>query len=111
MAIRAGRLRHLVTIQSQATAQDAYGAAVRAWSDLATVWAEIAPLTGRELWAAQQTAATTTHRVTMRHHPDVTSACRLQFGSRIFGIDSVLNPEERGERLVLLCTEGIGDGG
>ena len=111
MAIRAGRLRHRVTIQGQTTAQDSYGEAVRTWADIASVWAEIAPIAGRELWAAQQTQATTTHRITLRYRSDLTQSCRLLFGTRIFGIDSIISPEEAGERLVVLCTEGPTDGG
>lgn len=111
MTIHAGRLRHQVTLQSQDTAQDSYGDAVRSWVDLATVWAEVRPLSGRELWAAQQTQATTTHQVMTRYLAGVTSSCRVKYGSRVFAIDAVLNPDERNERLVLLCTEGPSDGG
>ena len=111
MTLRAGKLRHQVVIQAQDTTQDSYGDAVRSWEDVATVWAEVRPLSGRELWAAQQTQATTTHQVVLRYLDGVTSSCRVKYGTRLLGIDAVLNPDERNERLVLLCTEGASDDG
>lgn len=112
MAVRAGRLRHRVTVQSQATVQNAYGEGVRSWSNVAEVWAEVSPISARELFAAAQAQATTTHRITIRYRNDVTASCRVKFGTRYFAIDGVMNPDERNDRLLLLCTEGlVEDGG
>lgn len=107
----AGVLRHQVTLQSQSTAQNSYGEAVRTWADLGTVWAQVSPVSARELFAAAQAQATTTHQITIRYRSDVTASCRVKFGSRYFAIDGVLNPDERNWRLVLLCTEGASDDG
>lgn len=109
--MRAGVLRHRVTVQRQVITRNAIGEAVRGWEDLATVWAGILPISGREFWAASQVNATTTHRVIMRALDGIDTSCRIVFGARYFGVDAVINPAERGQRIELMCTEGIGDGG
>lgn len=108
--MKAGLLRHQVTLQSPAGARDAVGERITTWTDVATVWARIQPLSARELFAAAQAHAATTHRVTIRHSIDVAAidaAWRVQFGSRVFVVDGVRNIDERNREIELLCTEGL----
>lgn len=44
MAIQAGKLRHKITIRRETTTRDEYGSEIKTWTDLATVWASIDPL-------------------------------------------------------------------
>lgn len=105
MGLAAGRLDKRVTLQSATTARDGHGQPLETWSDIATVWAAIDPIRGREYFAAQQFAAETTHKVTIRHRSGISPKNRVLFGSRVFRIESVINPHERGERLELMCVE------
>lgn len=100
--MRAGQLRHRVTIQRPT--EDINGGATT-WSDVETVWASIAPIAGREYFAAQQVQSDVTHRVRMRYGPTVTTKDRLTFGVRHFDIRTVLNRDERNRELELLCIE------
>ena len=106
-ALKAGRLRHRVTLQSAADTADGGGGFTTVWSDVATVWASIEPLKGRERLFAQQLESPVSHRVTLRHRSGVTTAMRVKFGSRILNIRSVINAEERDRALELLCEEGV----
>ena len=103
---RIGRLRHRVLLQAPAGAADGGGGTVAAWSDVATVWAAIAPLTGRERVQAEQVAARASHRVTIRWRAGVTAAMRLSMGARAFAIRAVLDPDGRRRWLELACEEG-----
>ena len=47
-AISAGQLNHRIRIQQPTTVKDALGAPTQVWADVATVWADIQPLSGRE---------------------------------------------------------------
>jgi SPP1 family predicted phage head-tail adaptor len=106
--MRAGWMRHRVTIQARTAAQDGYGERQPAWADVATVWASVEPLRGREYLEGRQEQADISHRVAMRHRPGVSPAMRLQLeGGRVLVIESVINPLERGERLELMCRELI----
>ena len=105
MTVIAGRLNKRVTLQSASSARDGHGQPIGTWSDVATVWAAIEPIRGREYFAAQQVSAETTHRVTIRYRSGVSPQWRVAFGSRTFRIESVINPLERNERIELMCVE------
>jgi SPP1 family predicted phage head-tail adaptor len=105
-----GKLRHRITIQEESRAADSGGGYTNTWTNLATdptVWAAIEPLRGREFLQARQLHDAVTHRVTIRHRSDVTAGMRLLRGSRAFNIRSVIDKDERGRWLELMCEEGV----
>ena len=114
LAKPAGRLRKRITIQKRApTAPNEFGEAVPLWGDLCMVWGEVTPLSGRELYAAQQIVPEVSHRVDIRHPgtlaPNLGPDYRLTLygGTRVMNILSVLNMEERNTTVTMLCTEPV----
>ena len=105
----AGTLNHQVAIIGlDSSSVNARGEPTLAPTTLATVWANIRPLTGRELFTAQQRAAEVTHFITMRHPGlTVTPEMKLTYGSRTFDILSVLNLEEMNVTLQILAKEHL----
>ncbi|HZP33965.1 MAG TPA: phage head closure protein [Candidatus Acidoferrales bacterium] len=108
ISLEAGKLRHLISILQVAPAQDSFGGVS---TDQATetiyarVWANVETLTGRELYAAQQKVSQVTHRITMRYMPGIVARMNIGFGTRLFQIQAVENPDERPHVLILLCIE------
>ena len=111
--MRAGNLRHQITLQSPQTTRDSVGEQTLAFTTVATVPAEVSPISGREQFLAAQRQASTTHLVTIRYSPDVASlnaTWRVLFGTRVFSIDAPpRNIDERNIMLELQCTEGLRD--
>jgi SPP1 family predicted phage head-tail adaptor len=70
-------------------------------------WAWIRPLSGRELWQAQQVQPQVTHKVTIRFRTGVTPAMKVRYAGRDLNIFAVLNLEERDEQLELQCFEKV----
>lgn len=105
--MRAGKLRHKITIESKSNAQDAYGALVETWSTYATAWASIEPLTGREYFEQGKVSSEVTTRIRIRHISGVTNLMRVKFETRIFIIVTVINIDERNKEYVLMCKEVI----
>lgn len=103
--MRAGKLRHRIKIQQLTGSDDEFGEPLEAYSDWAVVWANVAPLSGREMWQAKQVEATTTHQVEMRYLAGVDAKMRILHGTRVLQIDSVVNVDERNRRMLLQCTE------
>ena len=103
--MRAGRLRHRITIQSVGSTYDDYGDLSDSWSTLATVWAGIKPLTGKEENIAEELSGVITHSIVVRYRTGVTANNRIQFGSRVFQIESLRNWDERNIFLELLAKE------
>ncbi len=105
--LRSGKLRHLIEIERPFTTHDPEGYARKEWQLLAKTWASIEPIKGEEYFAAAAVQAATTHRVTMRVLPSITVKPwdRLVFKGRILEIEAVMDTEERGRELELLCKE------
>lgn len=111
--MRTGKLRHRIDIQRYTVIENELGDQLEYWDTIAYAWAAIEPISGQEFWEAARIAAEVTHKVTMRL-PGVTikqvsPADRIAFGSRILEIESILDIEERGRELVLLCKENLAD--
>lgn len=105
--MRIGRQRHRATIERSTETRNAVGEVIRTWSLFAERWMAIEPLTGRELWNAQQVQPDVTHRVRMRQLDGVTTDMRIDFNGRILHIRQVLDREERGIEQELLCVERV----
>lgn len=102
-----GSLRRRVTLQTETRVSDEAGGYTSGWSDVATVWAEITPLSGQERYAARRIEARATHRARLRYREGVTSSMRLAHDGRIFNIRAVLDRSEAGRWLELLAEEGV----
>ncbi len=100
-----GRLNRRVTLQSQTVEQDAVGQAKLVWSDVATVWAAIWPLRGKELYAAQQANSEIEVRIRIRYISGVKPTMRALCSGRVFEILYVIDPDLRHVTLDLMCRE------
>jgi len=105
MPLAAGKLRHRVAIQTESSSVDTYGEPTHSWTTNETVWASIEPTSGNEVDIGEGQAGIITHRIFIRYTAKASPKKRLLFGSRVFGIVSVLNHEERNEFLELRCKE------
>ena len=103
--MRAGRLRHRITVQSVGSTYDAYGDLSDSWSTLASVWASISPISGREEDIASELSGVVTHSIRVRYRSGISEQNRIQFGSRVFQIESVRNWNERNVYLEILAKE------
>lgn len=99
-------MRHKVSLLNPAKSQAGTGQEIRDYPAAeGTIWARIEYLTGREAEIAQQISAESTHKITIRYNADVTPESRIQFGTRIFEIVAINNPEEKNEQQILTCKE------
>lgn len=109
--MRSGQLRKRVIIQRDtgATVNDS-NEPIPDWTTLATRWAKVMPVSGKELIVAQQQKGQTMHKVTLRYGADIadlSSADRITIGSRVLHISSVINEGERNKEFTVLCTEDV----
>jgi len=101
------RLRQKLMLQKEVQTPDTAGGYVRSWEDIAEVWAEIEPVSGRERLFAMQQESAVTHRLRLRSRTDVDASQRLVSEERIFYIRYV-TPIKNGELLELLAEERAG---
>ena len=104
--MRAGLLRHRVTIQEKGTVErNSYGEEVITWAEVDTVWGSVEPLLGKEFLAAKREGAEVTTRIRIRYRSGITPTMRVVWGSHTYDIESVVEVEGRGRELQLMCRE------
>lgn len=87
--MRAGQLKHSVTIEQATEAISAGGAVSRTWSTFAAVRAAIEPRTGREYSAMFQQFADLSVMFTVRGGIDINEKMRIVHDGRYFDILSI----------------------
>jgi putative phage head-tail adaptor len=100
-----GKLRHRITLLRQVNEVNDYGASTQTWKRVATVWANVRPLSGREYFSAQQVQSEITTQIWLRYIEGIKPTMKVKFGEREFEILSVLNIQERDVSLQLMCKE------
>ena len=108
--MRAGLLRHRLTIESFSGSQDSLGYTDQGdtnWSTVTTVWGSVSPLRGNEVHRNDQQYADATHKIWIRAYDGLTTAHRFKFGSRVFGIIAILDTDERGIQQEIMVKEAV----
>ena len=107
--MKAGQLRHRVTLQAVTDGVGTAGGPTETWADLATVWAAVEPVLNRvdstEYQSAQQVEAQALTRIRIRYRAGLTPKHRVLWGARVFNILVVNNVDERNIELHLMCRE------
>lgn len=105
--MQSGKLRTLLTLNQKSVTQNASGEDVVTWAELGTYYADIHPLTGREVDQVGQRWAEAQFRVTARVRSDITIQRADQFiwGSRTLDILGVEDVDQRGRELLIYAKE------
>ena len=110
--MRAGKLRHRVTLQAPGLTQDPVsGEMVPGWTDFASVWASIEPLSARDFIAAQAGQSKITARIVVRYREGILPTMRILHRDKVYAIQAPLPDAHSGlEYLTLPVSEGVSDG-
>jgi len=106
MALEAGDLDRRIRIERATTATDAFGEEIKTWVELATVWAQVVPLGGREFFEARQVNATQTTRFRIRYRADITREMRVIYDGLTYGIEAA-EEDRRFDRLEALLITAV----
>lgn len=102
MALRAGLLDRRVALERRIDVTDDSGQAIDHFVRVATVWARVEPLAGREGFGQQQFVATGDLRFTIRWRNDVTPLHRIVHGGVPYDVVSVA-ADGRHEALLIVA--------
>jgi len=114
--MQAGQLRKRIELQQRSSSQDDYGQQLTSWTTLFSTWAAIEPVSGAQLDRARSIYNETSHRVTLRWRAQLNDikqvgSYRVLYAGRVFDVGASMNQDERNRTVVLLCAEGINQGG
>lgn len=97
-----GKLNRRIVIQAPITSQDANGEPVAGWTMVATVWASIEDITGREYLAAAGTQNPVQTKIAIRYRAGIVPAMRVLDGETAYNIEAVLGQDRIS--LLLMCS-------
>ena len=103
------QLRQRITIEEPTETPDGAGGYTTSWSTLTSIWAHIEPLSrssGNERFVEGQLQDRTRWRIAIRYRDDITPKMRAVYGSRLFNIRAVIDPDGMQRELVLIAEEG-----
>jgi len=106
--MQAGELNKRIILQYTTKVPDGMGSftETETWTDAATVWAAIWPLSVNERIMSKQLSGELTHRIRIRYRRGIRTSHRIKFGERYFNIDGPpINPNERNEYLDIMAKE------
>lgn len=90
MSVRAGQLRHYITIQKPGSGVDSWGQPLDAWVDHASVWAYIRHLSGSESIKADVPTSIVKASIRIRWRTDVDAGMRVAHGATVYEIEAIL---------------------
>lgn len=108
--MRAGELRHVISIQEPTETADGAGGVTTTWSTkYSRVRAAIWPLRGDERVEAMKLEHELTHRVRIRYQSGITAKMRIYWAdrSRYLRITDIFSPDERNISLEIMATEEV----
>ena len=104
--MRAGRMRHVVCIQTPIEVPNEFGEPVKQWKEILKTWAGIEPLKGNEKFSAMQVQSEVDSRIVIRWSScadQITTKERVVFGKKIYDIKDILNIDERNQEIQIMA--------
>ena len=100
--MQAGRLNRRCTLQQPGTTTDELGQPIPGWTDVATVWASVVDVSGREYVAAGGLQNSAQTKITIRYRSGIVPSMRVVHGSDAYNVEAVLGQDKRS--LLLMCS-------
>lgn len=100
--------RHLIEIWDlNHTEENEVGEEVQAPKKIDSIWAEVAPLRGKEYFEAQKIVPEMQYKVTTRYRPYIHPSMLIKWGDRELNINSIIDISGREEHMEIMCTEKV----
>jgi SPP1 family predicted phage head-tail adaptor len=92
---RIGDLNRRLVLEAPAETPDGAGGVTRSFAAVTTLWAQVEPVSARNLVVADMPGATITHRIVIRRRADITTRHRFIEGDATYRIVSVRDDAAR----------------
>lgn len=105
--MRAGLLRHVITIEQVTETQDDSGSVVETWATFKKVHSTYEPQSGTESFKEDQQQAFETVKFRIRYLAGITPKMRVSFDGRLFDILSAIDLHGMKKETHLMCREAV----
>lgn len=99
--MKAGDLRHRITIQCPARSKDAHGRIVSEWQPLCEIYAAVRNVSAREFFAAAAVHMEDVVTFSIRWRSDIDSSMRIIFRGNAYGIMEVNHLSYQGDYMTI----------
>lgn len=100
-----GDLNKRITLQAPTKVSDSMGGFVNSYSDMATVYAAIWPVSASDTIQANATVMVISHRIRIRYRSVLKTSWRISFAGKYYSIVSIIDPNMAHKMLDLMCKE------
>ena len=100
-----GTLNQRAQLLANTLTPDGGGGFTDDWESFASVWVAVEPISGTDDFAPDRLESRVRHRITLRRRSDVAAGQRVQVGSRLFRIHTLLDEGPPAPKMILLCEE------
>lgn len=105
--MRAGTLRHRVTVEHKTETRDSYGGVVTTWTTFAaSVPAAILPLSGREFFESEAQQSEVSAKIVMRMLAGLLPSMRIAHDGQTYNIRAILPDPLLARHVVCMCERG-----
>lgn len=105
--IQCGTFNRRITIEQLAGTLDGNGQEVQTWTTFASRWASMLPLSAREMFAQQQFQGRAYCKFRMWYTAGVTPKMRVKLDTRVFDIQSAVDPDNNLAVLEIVALERV----
>lgn len=105
-----GQLDQRITLQSRSLAKSGTGQDTVTWSALATVWARVEHIGGKELLARYGIDAEQSVRFTIRRRNDLSAVNRISYQGQVYDIKALPPFQNRDDYIQIITTQGLTNG-
>lgn len=105
--LKLGDLRNRIDIQqkTRGASDGAGGNTTETWATFKKVWARVEPMSAREIAVADQIVHRVLTKITIRRRTDITTAMRITYQGRTFGILGLREMDDAGWRWTEITAE------
>ncbi|OPX99508.1 MAG: Phage head-tail joining protein [Syntrophorhabdus sp. PtaB.Bin047] len=103
--MRIGDLNKRISLEYPTNVADGMGGFTVTWAEAFSCYAAVWPVSAKETAQAMAETMTISHRIRIRYRDGIRSSWRLKLGNRYFNIVSIINPNEAGRWLDIMCKE------
>ena len=103
--MRAGRLNRRISIRKSTSSPDSYGGQIPTWSTfLNDAWAQVRPLSMREMWQADQVSSPIDTEFLLRYATGITPSMIVVYDGKEYNLHSVIDVGDKHTELRILAS-------
>lgn len=102
-----GLLNRRLALEAPVESADGAGGVTRAFSEIATLWVSVTPVSAARQIEAERLGAKVTHRLHLRFSDDITTRHRFRDGNRIYRIMTIRDRDGRRRFLEIEAEERV----